>query len=89
MRNCDGKKDETCQCQYDPHRGDQQLFCASSWLLDELLELSQPTVMSDADKVSGWATRFILPPLRFGPEWDDRARDEAPHVDFDITPKQL
>nr|WP_269319398.1 alkaline phosphatase D family protein [Pseudoxanthomonas suwonensis] len=34
------------------------------------LELSQPTAMSDADKVSDWSTRFILPPLQFGPEWD-------------------
>ena len=53
------------------------------------LELSQPTAMSDADKVSAWSTRFILPPLNFGPEWDDRARDDGPDVDFDITPKQL
>jgi len=53
------------------------------------LELSQPMAMSDADKVSDWATRFILPPLHFGPEWVDRARDEGPDVDFDITPKQL
>ena len=53
------------------------------------LELSQPTAMSDADKVNDWATRFILPPLRFSPEWDDQARDESPDVDFDITPKQL
>jgi hypothetical protein len=53
------------------------------------LELSQPTAMSDADKVSGWSTRFILPPLKFGPEWDDRVRDEGLDVDFDIMPKQL
>ncbi len=53
------------------------------------LELSQPTAMSDADKVNDWATRFILPPLSFSPEWDDHARDEGPDVDFDITPKRL
>lgn len=52
------------------------------------LELSQPTAMSDNDKVNDWATRFILPPLSFSPEWDDHARDEGPDVDFDITLKQ-
>jgi hypothetical protein len=45
--------------------------------------------MSDTDKVNDWATRFIVPPVHFGPEWDDSARDEGPDVDFDITSKQL
>lgn len=53
------------------------------------LELSQPTAMSDADKVSGWFTRFILPPLHFAPEWGDLAGDEGLGVDFEVTPKQL
>jgi len=53
------------------------------------LELSQPTAMSEADRVNRWATRYILPPLHFGPDVEDPSRDEGPDVDFDIAPKQL
>jgi len=52
-------------------------------------ELSQPTAMSEADKVNSWSTRFILPPLPFTPDFDDRSEDEGPDIDIQVTPKQL
>lgn len=51
------------------------------------LELSQPTGMSEADKVNGWSIRYILPSIPLGPELDDQRNDESPDIDFDVTPK--
>ena len=52
-------------------------------------ELSKPTAMSEADKVNAWSTRYIFPPLQFGPEADSIRDDESPDINFDIMPKQL
>ncbi|HTD28033.1 MAG TPA: hypothetical protein VK660_01455 [Xanthomonadaceae bacterium] len=50
-------------------------------------ELSQPTNMSDADKINGWSIRYILPPLPLDPILDESKPEDSPDIDFEVTPK--
>ncbi len=52
-------------------------------------ELSQPTGMSEADKINGWSVRYILPSIALGPALDEQPRDDNPDIDFDVMPKTL
>jgi hypothetical protein len=51
------------------------------------VELSQPTGMSDADRINGWSVRYILPPIPLKPVVDEPSLDASPDIDFDVTPK--
>ncbi len=50
-------------------------------------ELSQPTAMSDQDKVNQWAIRYIFPPLRFDAEIVETPQSDIPDIDIEVTPK--
>lgn len=52
-------------------------------------ELSQPTKMSDADKINGWSVRYIMPPMPLNPTVVEPERDDISNIDFDVTPKRL
>lgn len=54
-------------------------------------ELSQPTAMSELDKVSEWSVRYIFPPISFGARLEGRDRgdqDDTPDIDIEVTPKK-
>lgn len=54
------------------------------------MELSQPTDMSDNDKINGWSVRYILPTLKFDLDFvAPYDEDDSPDIDFDVTPKIL
>ncbi|WP_435004708.1 hypothetical protein [Xanthomonas arboricola] len=53
------------------------------------VELSRPTAMSEADRVSGWSVRYIIPPVPALPELIDSNPAESPDIDFDVARKQL
>lgn len=54
-------------------------------------ELSRPTAMSEHDKINGWSTRYVFPPLRFDASFDvdgyDNSFDDTPDIDITVTPK--
>lgn len=52
-------------------------------------ELSQPTSMSDADKVSGWSTRLVFSPMQLEPIMEEYSDDDASDIDIEVTPKLL
>lgn len=52
-------------------------------------ELSQPTSMSDTDKVNDWSMRYIFPSLRFSAEADEQESFDTPDIDIEVTPKAL
>lgn len=52
------------------------------------LELSKPSEMSEANKVSGWAARMIFAPLDVHDIEDgDDSIDDIPDIDIDVIPK--
>lgn len=55
-------------------------------------ELSQPTAMSELDKVSEWSVRYIFPPIGFGDHVDEVGgrddQDDMPDIDIEVTPKK-
>ncbi len=53
-------------------------------------ELSQPTAMSEDDKISEWAVRYVFPPLKFDAVWDsqDDDQDDMPDIDIEVTPRK-
>lgn len=53
------------------------------------IELSQPTGMSEAKKINGWSVRYILPPMPLDGTEAVLPSDDAPDIDFDVTPKAL
>lgn len=52
-------------------------------------ELSQPTSMSDADKVSGWSTRLVFPSMKLEPTLDEYSDGGESDIDIEVTPKLL
>ncbi|WNH50168.1 hypothetical protein PDM28_07735 [Stenotrophomonas aracearum] len=77
-----------------PQHGDQSLWIFLYYVdrdnKELRYELSQPTAMSEVDKVSEWAVRYVFPPLKFDAVWDsqDDDQDDIPDIDIEVIPKK-